>query len=132
MPSLRFSRHLLPVLLLATLLLGCTGAVGSPTTTIEAYLNALAAKDTDQLTSLSCSNWEEQARQELRSFDASTITLKDLKCQENGQEGESTLVVCQGQIIASYGAENMIIDLASWIFKVVKENGEWRMCGYNK
>jgi hypothetical protein len=106
------------------------GATNTPTDAIGAYIHALVAKDTNQVITLSCAAWEEQARQELRSFDANTLELKDLQCQEAGQEANATLVTCTGSILANYGAEQMELDLSNQVYKVVQEAGEWRMCGY--
>jgi hypothetical protein len=117
---------------LILLLAGCSnqGAGNGPAGAIEAYLKALVAKDENQVITLSCGAWEEQARQELRSFDANSISLNNLQCQETGNEGEATLVHCTGEILATYGAEKMTIDLSQQTYKVVQESGDWRMCGY--
>ena len=113
-------------------LAGCSnqGASSGPTGAIEAYVKALVDKDANQVINLSCAAWEEQARQELRSFDANKMELNALQCEEAGKEGEATLVKCTGTILANYGAEEMSIDLSAWIYKAIQEGGEWRMCGY--
>jgi hypothetical protein len=105
---------------------GSTGASGAITT----YIKSLVAKDANQLVNSSCSAWEANARQELRTFDAVTVTLQDLKCQEAGQDGETTLVSCSGKIVANYGNEVLEINLSDRDYQAITEGGEWRMCGY--
>lgn len=126
-----------PILMFAAgalilLLAGCSGqgSNSDPAGAIEAYLAGLVAKDENQVITLSCAAWEAQARQELRSFDANSISLNNLQCQEAGSDGEATLVQCTGEILATYGAEKMTIDLSRQTYKAIQEGGEWRMCGY--
>ena len=117
---------------LVLLVVGCSSQGNGPADAIQAYLQALAAKDANQVANLSCAAWEEQAAQELRSFDASTLTLEDLECQEAGQAGAATLVTCTGTIIANYGTEQLPIDLSTLVYQTIQEGGEWRMCGYQQ
>lgn len=133
------SRNYLLVIIAAAitmifLVMGCTSpdSGNNPVRAIESYLHGLVAKDANQVVVFSCAAWEEQARQELRSFDANTIRLENLQCQEIGRDGEATLVKCSGNIIANYGAEDMSIDLSRLVYKAILESGEWRMCGYQE
>lgn len=122
---------LLPLFLLLLILTACSAkSAGSPAGAIEAYNQALAAKNADQLSTLSCKAWEADAKTELESFSAVNVTLKDQKCQESGKDGNTTLVSCTGKISADYNGEIMEINLADRTYKAVQEGGEWRMCGY--
>ncbi len=128
-PFLRTKRLLLVLIILG--LSACSGQGSSnASTAVENYLTALVAKDANQIINYSCAAWEENARQELRTFDAITVKLQDLSCQESGQEGETNLVSCTGKIVANYGNEILEIDLSERDFQAVNEGGEWRMCGY--
>lgn len=121
-------------LVLLVLLAGCKGkgnAKGNTSTgAVQAYLEALVAKDANKLSELSCKAWEPQARQELDSFAAVTPTLKDLNCTKTGKGGDATLVSCSGKIVANYNGEDQEINLSDRVFKAIEEGGEWRMCGY--
>jgi hypothetical protein len=97
---------------------------------IEGYFEALIAKDLNRLINHSCTAWEAEARQELRTFDAVEASLKDLSCQEGAQDEDYVLVSCTGQIIANYGNEILEINLAERTYRAKYEDGEWRMCGY--
>ncbi len=97
---------------------------------VEAYIQALSAKDVDKVSSLSCAAWEDQARIELDAFAGVKTTVKDLKCQENGKEGDTTFVSCAGKIVATYGNEDQEFPLDRRPFQAIQEGGEWRMCGY--
>ena len=113
----------------ALVLAGCNPQEDAPGS-ILAYLEALAARDADTLSSLSCADWEAQARTELEAFSAVTIALEDAACSESGEDGDYTLVSCTGKIIANYGNEVLEIELGDRTYLAAFEAGEWRMCGY--
>lgn len=119
---------------LALLLAGAcsTPASGGPAGAVEAYLQALAARDENRLVELSCADWEAQARQEFNSFSAVTLKLNEVACEQTGQEAPYTLVACSGQIIANYGQEDLEIDVAEQTYRVIEEGGAWRVCGYQQ
>lgn len=129
----KYRRDTIWVLVIAILLGGCssTGNAGGAAGAVERYLQALASRDLNQMISASCADWEAQARLEYDSFAAVKLELKDLSCQATGQEQPYTLVACSGTIIANYGAEDLQIDVADQIFRVIQEGGEWRVCGYH-
>jgi len=123
--------YLLPILLTLPLLLaGCNSASSGAPQAIESYLESLAAKDQNQMIFQSCAEWEAEARLEYDSFAAVEVTLEELECQESALEGDYTLVSCTGRIVASYGAEDLVIELPERTFKAIQQGGEWRMCGY--
>lgn len=131
--SVRQLRPWLIALLCAGLLFalaGCQKQADDPAAAVSAYLQALADKDADKMISTSCADWEAQVYLELDSFRAVTATLNDLNCKEIGREDETALVGCGGTIVANYGSENLTINLSERSYQAVKENGEWRMCGY--
>lgn len=111
---------------------GCanSGSTSNAVGAIEAYNEALVAKNADQLSTLSCAAWEADAKNELDSFSAVTASLNDMKCEEAGKDGNTTLVACTGSITANYGNEVLTINLADRTYQAVYEGGEWRMCGY--
>jgi len=127
--SLTFKTFLL--LIMALFLASCSGQSNSNSAgAVEAYLEALVAKGESQLINSSCAAWEADARQELRTFDAVTVNLQDLKCQETAKDGEISLVACTGKIVANYGNEVLEINLSDRTYQTIQEGGEWRMCGY--
>lgn len=121
-------------LLTAALLAACGGASSSgadeAAAVVEGYFQALNAKDVNTMIAHSCADWEAPARQEYDSFAAVETTLEGPECQTSGTEGETTLVACTGTIIASYGNEDLEIDLSERTYQVIEEGGEWRLCGY--
>ncbi|MBN1147912.1 MAG: hypothetical protein JXA78_11710 [Anaerolineales bacterium] len=122
------------LLLLLLALSACNGASSSASApaAVEGYLQALVEKDENRMVNLSCAAWEAQARQEYNSFAAVELKLENLECREASQAGEYTLVACSGAMIASYGAEDLEIDVAERNYQAVQEGGEWRMCGYHE
>jgi len=120
---------ILAMLLMATLS-SCTQDRDGAVKAIQAYLQALVNKDTERVATLSCADWEADARTELESFTAVSVALQNLDCMETGVDGETALVSCTGKINANYGNEVLEIDLAERTFQAVYEDGDWRMCGY--
>jgi outer membrane lipoprotein-sorting protein len=101
----------------------------APVQAVEDYLNALVEKDADRLTTLSCGEWEEEALLELDSFQAVSARLEGLACEQTGTDGDTALVLCNGNIIATYNEEDQELDLSVRTYQVVQEGGEWLVCG---
>lgn len=115
---------------ITALSLTACGSTATPESAVVDYLNALVNKDANSLSALSCADWESNALLELDSFQAVEVRLEDLACTAAGSEGDMTFVQCQGKIIATYNTENMEINLADKIYKVVEQNGDYLICGY--
>jgi hypothetical protein len=118
------------ILLLFLLSSACAPAAQGPEAAATAYIQALVAGETDQLVNLSCAAWEEGARNELASFTAVEVSVQDVGCQSSNLQDDSAQVVCEGKIVANYGNEILEINLADRSYQMIKEGGEWRMCGY--
>ncbi|MCK4978357.1 MAG: hypothetical protein KAS36_15585 [Anaerolineales bacterium] len=117
--------------LLTLVISGCSNNQNSAPASIEEYINALVNKDENTLIIYSCVDWESEAKSEFNSFSAVSVSLEDLTCQETGQDGDYTIVSCEGIIIANYGNEVLEINLADQNYLSIYEGGEWRMCGYH-
>lgn len=129
---MRFLRTtiLLSICLVLPFLSACSPGAQGPDTAVHQYLEALVAGETDRLVNLSCTDWEAQARNELSSFTAVEVTLQDVQCTSSSIDAENAVVNCSGKIVANYGNEILEIDLSQRSYQVVKDGGEWRMCGY--
>lgn len=101
----------------------------APVKAVEDYLNALVAKDSDRLTTLSCPDWEDDALLELDSFQAVTTKLDGLACSQTGTDGDTALVLCKGKIIATYDNEDQELDLSVRTYQVIQDGGDWLVCG---
>lgn len=115
--------------LLVMLLASCQSA-GSPSDAVMDYLQAMIEGDWVQAVNLSCVAWEEGARTEANSFDSIEARLEGVTCTPEETESDTRGVTCQGNIIATYGAEDRQLTLEGRIYQVTLEGGEWRMCGY--
>ena len=127
-------RKILLTLLLAltaTLLLtACSSSSGDASAqAVENYLEALVAKDADLIPTLVCGDWEDEAFIELDSFQAVTARLEDVACSQTGTEGDSALVNCTGNIVATYNEEDQEIDLSHITYLVVQQGSDWLVCG---
>jgi hypothetical protein len=124
-----FSLLVLLIILAALSLMACASNNNAAANAVEDYLNALVAKDADRLATLSCSDWEDDALLELDSFQAVTARLDGVACEQTGTDGNTTLVLCKGKIIATYDTEDQELDLSVRTYQVVQEGGEWLVCG---
>jgi hypothetical protein len=117
--------------MIATLLLTACVAQNNtaPANAVEDYLRALVAKDANRLTTRSCGDWEEDALLELDSFQAVSARLEGLACEQTGTDGDTALVLCNGNIVATYNEEDQELDLSVRTYQVVQEGGEWLVCG---
>jgi hypothetical protein len=115
------------------LLAGCQGGpadTSGAANTVEAYLQARVEENVEQMTLLSCPDWEAQARLEAVSFQSMDASLDGVTCEAGAAQGGSTLVNCQGQIVTTYQGEVREWSVAEHPYVVVQQDGEWRMCGY--
>lgn len=122
-------------LVLFSLLLSACGAGNTSSTdpaarAVEQYLAALAEKNADRLSALSCAAWETDAMMELDSIQAVQTRLEGLQCKTTGQDGATRLVQCQGKLIATYGTEDQAIDLSLRTYQVVQQGSDYLVCGY--
>ena len=122
---------LLSFIIIAALALAACGASDAvaPAKAVESYLTALVEKDGDRLPTLVCGDWEADALIELDSFQAVTARLDNLACSQTGTDGETALILCTGNIIATYNGEDQALDLSGRTFQVTQEDGEWLVCG---
>jgi len=119
------------VLTVNLVLTACSSSSNSdaPARAVDAYLNALVAKDAERLPTLVCGSWEEDALIELDSLQAVSARLEGVSCTQSGTAGAMALVDCTGSIVLTYDTEDQNIDLANVTYQVVEEGGEWLVCG---
>jgi hypothetical protein len=98
--------------------------------TVETYLQARAQSDETQMINLSCADWEAQARTEAASFKSMNAKLDGVTCQNASGDDNNAVVTCQGKIVTAYNGDTREWPLAGREFKLVHQDGEWRMCGY--
>lgn len=115
---------------LALVLAACGSAADPAVRAVESYLNALVDKDADRLATLSCADWEPMALLELDSLQAVEVRLEDMACTNVGTDGETTLVNCEGKILATYNDEDQELALSVRTYQVVQQGGEYLVCGY--
>ena len=87
------------------------------------YLEARVAADADAMRQLTCAAEESRVMTLALSFQGRDAKLLDAECGYAGEER----VVCQGSISASYQGEARSFDLPN--YRVVLEDGTWRVCG---
>lgn len=124
-----FSLILIIVFITLTLPACASNNDNAPVQAVENYLNALVEKDANRLTALVCGEWEEEALIELDSFQAVTARLEGVACEQTGTDGATALVLCNGNIVASYNNEDQQLDLSVRTYQVVEEGGDWLVCG---
>ena len=117
-------------IILGSLSLSACQSGDSAAKTVEAYLQARAKSDETQMINLSCADWETQARTEAASFKSMNAKLDGVTCQNTSGDDSTASVACQGKIVTAYNGETREWPLAGREFQLVRQDGEWRMCGY--
>jgi hypothetical protein len=115
------------LLTLILLLAACSGSVaaGDPAPVVERYFQAKVAGDAETIRQLLCSEMEQEFERQMHSFDSvSQVSIQGLSCQ---RRGSSSVVDCQGKIVALYGAEQTEFPLGA--YRIVLEDGQWKWCG---
>jgi hypothetical protein len=110
-------------------LTACASKADAPAQAVQNYLNALVNKESDRLPTLVCGEWEEDALIELDSFQAVTARLENAACSQTGTDGEAALVLCTGNIVATYNDEDQKLDLSTRTYQVIQQGGDWLVCG---
>jgi hypothetical protein len=113
----------------AIVLAACASNTDAPAQAVQNYLNALVNKEADKLPTLVCGDWEDDALIELDSFQAVTARLEDVSCSQTGTDGETALVLCTGNIVATYNDEDQKLDLSTRTYQVIEQGGDWLVCG---
>lgn len=126
---LRKTALTLIVILAGIVLAACASSTDAPAQAVQNYLNALVNKEADKLPTLVCGEWEEDALIELDSFQAVTARLEDVACSQTGTDGETALVLCTGNIVATYNNEDQQLDLSTRTYQVIEQGGDWLVCG---
>jgi hypothetical protein len=110
-------------------LAACVSNADAPAQAVHNYLEALVEKESDRLPTLVCGEWEEEALIELDSFQAVTARLEDVSCSQTGTDGDTALVLCTGDIVATYNNEDQRLDLSVRTYQVIEQGGDWLVCG---
>lgn len=97
---------------------------------VEAFYNAIVTQNRDRVSSISCAVWEKDALREIDAFMGVKSELKDFSCTVSSESKDEASVTCKGSIAASYGTEITDFPLENRSHKVIREQGEWRICGY--
>ena len=124
-----FTLVLAASLLLAGLLYACGPSKHPAATAVESYLKALVDKDEARFVGLTCKDFEADALLEFDAFSLVQTRLEGLQCQAQDTAESTASVTCQGQIIATYGAEDQQFDLGTRTYQVQKEGSDWLVCG---
>ncbi|MGD0706935.1 MAG: hypothetical protein ABSA51_00630 [Anaerolineaceae bacterium] len=118
-------------ILVSIMAAGCSGGGADAASVTKAYMQALVDKNENTISDLSCADWEAQAKLEVESLQSVKAELKDVSCKVSGTDVDKTLVSCQGSIQFTYTNESQQLDLSQRTYEMVKEGGEWRVCGYH-
>ena len=52
--------------------------------------------------------------------------------EQSGEDGDYTIVECEGRIMTTYNGEEREWDVGAFPYRLIQENDEWRMCGYHE
>ena len=120
------------IMLLAVGLCACSkkSDSGEAVKPVETFYNAIVSQDRNRVSSITCADWEKDALREVDAFMGVKSELKDFSCSVTESGENEAVVTCKGAIAASYGTEITDFPLENRSHKVIKEKGEWHICGY--
>ncbi|MEP7287233.1 MAG: hypothetical protein ABI947_15875 [Chloroflexota bacterium] len=121
------------LLMLGIVVLGLLGGCGnqdSPVNAVQSYVAGRVASDTAKLQSLACKDQESQALTDADSFRSMKASVDSMTCTQAGEDAPYTIVACQGKILTEYAGETRTWNLADRNFRTIKEDGQWKVCGY--
>lgn len=121
---------LLVAALLSLLVLTACTSESPSVQVVESYLDAIVNQDDVVLQKLVCEDWQFDAMLEMDSFLAVSPQLEDVSCQVVEDNGDSQVVNCTGNIVATYNEEQQKIDLSVRNYIVTNTGGEWLVCGH--
>jgi hypothetical protein len=119
-------------LLLLFPLTGCINKSNEAVHTVEQYLQALVAHNSNQVSNLACQDWEFEALLEIDSFQLVKASLDQLNCTPVEESADGVVVQCSGSIVTSYNNEVTNIELDQRNFFVKNEHGDLFVCGYRE
>lgn len=97
---------------------------------VESFYNAIVNHDRDAVATIACADWEKAGKREVDAFAGTKTELVDFACSVTESGAETATVGCSGKIAATYGTEITDFPIEGRVHSVVKENGEWRICGF--
>ncbi len=114
---------------LLLILTACAGnsEESDPAAAVEAFWNAKIAGDADALRGVMCSAMEADVEMQAISYASVDAEIQDMACEADGENGDFTIVTCEGKIIALYGTETREFPLGT--SQLVQEDGAWKWCG---
>jgi hypothetical protein len=97
---------------------------------VEAFYEAIVTQDRDRISTITCADWEKDALREVDSFMGVKSELQDFSCSIKEDKKIEVIVTCSGSIAATYGPEVSNFPLEGIPHRVIKERGDWRICGH--
>jgi hypothetical protein len=98
-----------------------------PADVVVSYFTAAVDSQADTMRDLSCAAWEREANRQAQSFRTVRSELRGAACRVSGEDGEFTLVTCDGAVVMDYDGELREFPLDR--YRIVREAGAWRFCG---
>ncbi len=120
---------LFSLMILSVVLTACSKIENSPANTVQAYWEAVVARDRDTISQLTCADYEVTALNNFDSFQSVELKLEGISCASSELPDGSAEVNCTGLLKASYGAEDTDFDLSIYRYQMVSEKGSWLICG---
>ena len=120
---------LLSLFLFSVILTACSKLESSPANTVQAYWEAVVARDRESISQLTCADYESTALNNFDSFQSVDIKLEGINCVTSEQTDNSAEVNCTGLLKASYGAEVTDFDLSIYRYQMLNDKGSWLICG---
>ena len=124
-------------LVLVTLLAACGGGGGSPTGVVKSFFGALAEFDIEKMKDLTCSDFRDEMEEafgfaemgDLEELaDLMKFDFSGLRYEVVSESGDEAIVRVHGDMKVEFFGQEQSEPMDEEI-PVVKEGGEWKICG---
>ncbi|MBN1967655.1 MAG: hypothetical protein JW910_23565 [Anaerolineae bacterium] len=123
-------RAVLLSLILTVLLTAC--ASSDPAAVIMSYLEAKVNTDLNGILAVTCAEYESQAQIDANSFESMNPVMQDVTCAVASTTDSEAVVTCRGLIVTTYQGETREWPAGPFPYRLVMEDGEWKMCGFSE
>ena len=104
--------------------------VNNPARPVEIYIQSMVDQNEPTMRRNSCSFWEANIQQDMDAFSGVLARVENISCSVVSQTDGLAEVSCEGDIVATYGAEESRFPLNVRNYLSLNTDDIWQFCGH--